>query len=85
MSSANATHDAPIPFMGVSPVKLGMWLFLASEVMFFTGLLGSFIVLKFAHPDVFHEEAAHLNWKLAAFTIVTRSIDGSPIASATAR
>ena len=70
MSSANATHDAPIPFMGVSPVKLGMWLFLASEIMFFTGLLGSFIVLKFAHPDVFHEEAAHLNWKLAAFNTV---------------
>ena len=73
MSSTNGSHattDAPIPFMGVSPVKLGMWLFLASEIMFFTGLLGSFIVLKFAHPEVFHEEAGHLNWQLAAFNTI---------------
>jgi heme/copper-type cytochrome/quinol oxidase subunit 3 len=27
--------------------KLGMWVFLASEVMFFTGLIGSYIVLRF--------------------------------------
>ena len=26
--------------------KLGMWLFLASEVMFFTGLIGAYIILR---------------------------------------
>lgn len=26
--------------------KLGMWVFLASEIMFFTGLIGSYIVLR---------------------------------------
>jgi len=57
------------PF-GVSPVKFGMWLFLASEVMFFTGLLGSYIVLRFSQPEVFHEEAQHLNWMLAALNTV---------------
>jgi len=31
---------------GVETWKVGMWLFLASEVMFFTGLIGSYIVLR---------------------------------------
>ena len=33
-------HHAP-----VTPGKVAMWLFLATEVMFFTGLIGSYIVL----------------------------------------
>ena len=28
-----------------------MWLFLASEVMFFTGLLGAYLVLRMGHPS----------------------------------
>ena len=35
------THTAP-----VTPGKVAMWLFLATEVMFFTGLIGSYIVLR---------------------------------------
>jgi len=31
--------------------KLGMWVFLASEVMFFTGLIGAYIVLRMGHPQ----------------------------------
>ncbi len=31
---------------GVETWKVGMWLFLASEIMFFTGLIGSYIVLR---------------------------------------
>ncbi len=28
-----------------------MWLFLASEIMFFTGLIGAYIVLRSSHPN----------------------------------
>src|SRR5688500_10292571 len=35
---------------GVYNEKLGMWVFLASEVMFFTALIGSYIILRVAHP-----------------------------------
>jgi heme/copper-type cytochrome/quinol oxidase subunit 3 len=28
-----------------------MWLFLASEVMFFTGLIGAYVVLRLGHPS----------------------------------
>ena len=34
----------------VSPGKVAMWLFLATEVMFFTGLIGSYIVLRVGSP-----------------------------------
>lgn len=39
-------HHAP-----VTPGKVAMWLFLATEIMFFTGLIGSYIVLRAGSPD----------------------------------
>ncbi|MDE2508902.1 MAG: heme-copper oxidase subunit III [Planctomycetota bacterium] len=38
-------HYAP-----VTPGKVAMWLFLATEIMFFTGLIGSYIVLRAGSP-----------------------------------
>jgi heme/copper-type cytochrome/quinol oxidase subunit 3 len=35
------------PGMHTYNQKLGMWVFLASEVMFFTGLIGAYIILRF--------------------------------------
>src|SRR3989344_5207670 len=35
--------------MGIDTRKLGMWIFLASEIMFFSGLIGAYIVLRFAN------------------------------------
>ena len=35
---------------GIPNGKLGMWVFLASEVMFFTGLIGAYVVLRMGHP-----------------------------------
>ena len=37
------TIDTPT---GIPTGKLGMWVFLVSEIMFFTGLIGSYIVLR---------------------------------------
>ena len=36
---------------GVYNEKVGMWVFLASEVMFFTALIGSYVILRAAHPE----------------------------------
>ena len=36
---------------GIPNGKLGMWVFLASEVMFFTGLIGAYIVLRMGNPS----------------------------------
>ena len=37
--------------LGIETHKLGMWIFLASEVMFFTGLIGAYIVLRMSQPS----------------------------------
>jgi len=47
--------------------KLGMWVFLLSEVMFFTSLIGAYIILRFAHPDQFAAPGEVLNVPLTAF------------------
>jgi cytochrome c oxidase subunit 3 len=57
----------PMPGMGVYNLKLGMWVFLLSEVMFFTGLIGAYIILRFAQPDAFSEPGEVLNVSLTAF------------------
>ena len=55
------------PGMKVYNMKLGMWVFLLSEVMFFTSLIGTYIILRFAHPDHFAAPGAVLNVPLTAF------------------
>ncbi len=54
MSQAHAatadTHAPAATATGIPNGKLGMWVFLASEVMFFTGLIGAYIVLRLGHP-----------------------------------
>jgi len=56
----------PMPGMMVYNKKLGMWVFLLSEVMFFTSLIGSYLILRFAHPDHWAEVGLVLNVQLTA-------------------
>ena len=42
------SHGDPTP-----PGKVGIWLFLASEIMFFIGILGSYIVIRSGWPALF--------------------------------
>ena len=58
---------APMAGMKVYHLKLGMWVFLLSEVMFFTGLIGSYVILRFAHPEAFGVPGEVLNVPLTAF------------------
>ncbi len=39
------------PAVPVSPGKLAVWLFLSTEIMFFTALIGTYIVLRFGAPE----------------------------------
>ncbi len=47
-------HDSPTPSLKMGlPIpnsKLGMWLFLGTEIMFFTAFIGTYIVLYFGSP-----------------------------------
>jgi heme/copper-type cytochrome/quinol oxidase subunit 3 len=46
---SHATDHPPSPFPGVKTTKFAMWVFLASEVMFFAGLIAAYIVLRLSH------------------------------------
>jgi cytochrome c oxidase subunit 3 len=41
--------------------SLGMWLFLATEVLFFGGLFASYTIYRSAYPDAFGEASRHLD------------------------
>jgi len=65
------------PGAGVYSNKLGMWVFLASDVMFFTALIGSYIVLRFGAPGEWAKPAAVLNVPLTAvntFLLICSSV-----------
>jgi heme/copper-type cytochrome/quinol oxidase subunit 3 len=65
------------PGAGVYNEKLGMWVFLASEVMFFTGLIGSYIILRVAHPEAWAPPGQVLNIPVTAvntFLLICSSV-----------
>lgn len=63
MSSAlNLSHE---PVTKIFHGKVAMWAFLASELMFFSGFFGTFIVLRNTNFEVFQAGAKSLAWPLA--------------------
>ncbi len=58
------------PVSGINHGKLVMWIFLASEIMFFSGFFGAFIVLRNANIDVFTHTSHELNVALATLNTV---------------
>jgi cytochrome c oxidase subunit 3 len=67
-------EHAPDPVIGhgdpTPPGKIAIWMFLASEVMFFIAILGSYIILRSGSPALFRKFAEGLSWKLAATNTV---------------
>nr|WP_297461900.1 cytochrome c oxidase subunit 3 [uncultured Halomonas sp.] len=56
---------------------MGMWIFLATELMLFGGVFTSFAVYRHAYPDVFAEAASHLDLVLGTLNtalLVTSSL-----------
>src|SRR6266496_6180805 len=69
-------HEEEYTTTGIPHDKMGMWVFLCSEVMFFTGLIGSYIVLRFATP-LWPAPASVLNIPLTAvntFILICSSV-----------
>jgi cytochrome c oxidase subunit III len=44
--------------------KLGMWLFLGQELLFFAGLFTAYAVYRGNHPEMFYNAHYFLDWKL---------------------
>ena len=47
-----------------SSAKLGMWLFLGQEILFFSALFVTYAVYRFLNPDMFIDAHHHLSWKM---------------------
>lgn len=54
-------HHFETPAQQFDSGKLGMWLFLATEVLFFGGLFAAYAVLRFRSPEVFAYSAEYLD------------------------
>ena len=64
------------PDTGLYNAKLGIWLFLASEIMLFGGLFSAYILLRTSNP-LFMESQHHLNIPLATLNtavLITSSV-----------
>ncbi len=73
---AGASRFEPTTFK-VKDKKLGMWIFLASEVMFFTGLIGSYIILRWGTATPWPEPGEVLNVPITAgntFLLICSSV-----------
>jgi len=62
-------EHAPDPVIGhgdpTPPGKVAIWLFLASEIMFFIGILATYIIFRSGSPHLFAEHAMILSKPLA--------------------
>ncbi|MGH7539755.1 MAG: cytochrome c oxidase subunit 3, partial [Gemmatimonadota bacterium] len=79
MAHAAAATAARVPERGldVYTQKVGIWVFLASEVMFFSGLIGSYIVLRFGASDTWAQPGEVLNVPVTAvntFVLICSSV-----------
>jgi len=57
-------------------VRLGMWLFLATEILLFAGLFTGYTIYRFQFPEAFAEASRHLNLMLGTvntFVLITSS------------
>ncbi len=50
--------------------KLGMWLFLITEVLLFSGMFVAYTVYRVWHPEVFADASQLLDWRLGALNTI---------------
>jgi len=65
--------------------KLGLWLFLVTEILLFGGLFVLYIVFRGLYPDVFHEASHHLNRTMGALNTVVLICSSFTMAMAVSR
>ncbi len=59
-------HHFDTPEQQFDSGKLGMWLFLVTEVLFFSGLFCAYAIYRFLRPEVFSGSSIFLNTQLGA-------------------
>jgi cytochrome c oxidase subunit 3 len=62
--------------------SIGMWVFLAQEIMFFGGLFLAYLLYRYKYPLAFATGSNHLAWKLGAFNTVVLIVSSLTMALA---
>lgn len=75
-------HQFDDPAQQYEASSLGMWIFLATEVMFFGGLFAGYVVYRSAYPEAWAEGSRHLD--IALGTVNTVVLIGSSLTMALA-
>jgi cytochrome c oxidase subunit 3 len=63
-------HHFATPARQMQAAKLGIWLFLATELLMFSGLFCAYAVYRGRHPEIFILAGRFLNWKLGALNTI---------------
>lgn len=63
-------HHFSDPQQQIEAGKLGMWLFLATEILLFGGLFVAYSVFNYLHPESFKAAHQYLDWRLGALNTV---------------
>lgn len=66
----NLAHHFDTPQQQFSSAKLGMWIFLATEILMFGGLFCAYAVYRANHPDVFLYAHHYLDKNLGAINTI---------------
>lgn len=63
-------HHFYTPEQQASASKLGMWLFLGQELLFFSGLFMAYIAMRYIYPETFLAAHEHLNVTMGSINTV---------------
>jgi cytochrome c oxidase subunit III len=69
-SSAHLAHHFDTPKQQYDAARLGMWIFLMTEVLFFGGLFCAYAVFRACHPEIFVDGHRFLDKPLGAANTV---------------
>lgn len=62
----NVSHHFENADQEMDSCKMGMWLFLLTEILLFGGLFVAYVVFRSWHPETWEAGAEHLAWEMGA-------------------
>lgn len=88
MANHTATHPAHVQHHFVdsdqqfSAAKLGMWVFLVNEILFFGGLFCAYIIFRVWYPDLYTQASIELNKVMGGINTVVLILSSMTVAFA---
>ena len=67
---AYLAHHFDTPVQQFDAAKVGMWMFLAQEILFFSGMFVAYFIYRSWYPEAFSVGSRLLNWKLGLLNTI---------------